>query len=142
VKPARPTRWTEEVAFPRYLIGEPLALDRLRRELALSEPEPWHARGRPPSLPRLALPRSRFATPPTFVEPEEAPDQLLTFIEIELTDEEGLPVAQERYRIELPDGSVREGRLDAKGTALVDLIKPGMCSVTFPDIDGREWQAA
>ncbi|MFL5343754.1 MAG: hypothetical protein ACJ8AT_03135 [Hyalangium sp.] len=38
------------------------------------------------------------------------------------------------YRIELQDGSVREGRLDSQGKALEDNVPPGECTVFFPDI--------
>lgn len=67
-----------------------------------------------------------------------------TWIAIELVDEATppRPVAHARYRITLPGGDIREGRLDAMGLARVDGIESGVCEVTFPDIDGREWRAA
>jgi hypothetical protein len=63
-----------------------------------------------------------------------------TWVEIELLDDDGVPVASERYTIRVPDGSTREGRLDAGGRARVDNIDPGMCEVSFPDIEAREWR--
>lgn len=67
---------------------------------------------------------------------EDAPKpQAKTWIAIELVDEEGQPVPNERYWILLPDGSVREGRLDAKGRARVGDLDPGECDVRFPDLD-------
>ncbi len=65
-----------------------------------------------------------------------------TWIEIELVDDNGEPVAGEKYRIVLPGGTVREGRLDARGRARLDELDPGNCEVSFPDRDGREWHAA
>lgn len=63
----------------------------------------------------------------------------LTWIEIQLIGEDDQPIPGERYRIELPDGSVREGRLNDKGLARVDGIDPGQCVVTFPALDEEAW---
>lgn len=63
-----------------------------------------------------------------------------TWVAIELLDADGKPVPGEEYRLELPDGSIREGTLDANGTASVSGIDPGSCKVCFPRIDGRVWR--
>lgn len=64
----------------------------------------------------------------------------LTWITIELVGEDDKPIPGERYRIELPDGSVEEGRLDGLGLARVRGIEePGTCVVTFPDLDEEAW---
>jgi len=63
----------------------------------------------------------------------------LTWIEIQLIGEDNQPIPAERYRIELHDGSVREGQLDEKGLARVDGIDPGQCLVTFPALDEEAW---
>jgi type VI secretion system secreted protein VgrG len=60
-------------------------------------------------------------------------------VEIELTDEEGNPVAGEKYKITLPDGSVKTGTLDQNGYARVAGIDPGTCEVTFPNLDKDAW---
>jgi len=57
------------------------------------------------------------------------------FLEIELLDEEGKPVANEAYFIELPDGSTISGRTGADGKARIDGIDPGTARVSFPDRD-------
>jgi type VI secretion system secreted protein VgrG len=63
------------------------------------------------------------------------------WIEIELLDEEGQPIAGEPYRITLVDGTtVADGTLDEKGRARVDNIDPGTCKVTFPDLDKDGWE--
>lgn len=62
-----------------------------------------------------------------------------TWIEVALVGEDGSPIGQERYRIELPDGSVREGTLDAEGLCRVADIAAGDCVVTFPDLDQEAW---
>ena len=59
-----------------------------------------------------------------------------TWIEIELTDMEGNPMAGERYSITLPDGAVREGALDARGRAYFGGLDPGECEVRWPARDG------
>jgi len=64
------------------------------------------------------------------------------WVEIELLDEAGEPVAGEAYRITLPDGSVREGVLDASGRARVEGFEPGPSQVTFPHIDAGLWRRA
>ncbi len=61
------------------------------------------------------------------------------WVEIELLDQAGKPVAGEAYRIELPDGSIKEGNLDSQGQARVDGIDPGNCKITFPNIDKKSW---
>ena len=65
-----------------------------------------------------------------------------TWIEIELVDEDGVPVAREPYTLNLPDGDIRSGTLDSRGRARVEDIDPGTCEVSFPEIDRREWRAA
>lgn len=57
------------------------------------------------------------------------------WIEINLKDEMGQPVAGERYKVKLPDGTVDEGTLDDQGHARVAGIDPGSCDITFPDRD-------
>lgn len=64
-----------------------------------------------------------------------------SWIEINLVDEHGEPVAGERYRVTLPDGAtLAEGTLDEKGFAKVTNIDPGNCKITFPNLDGRSWK--
>ena len=70
-------------------------------------------------------------------EPEE-----LTWIEIELIDEDDNPVPGERYQIEVADGRVIRGTLDNKGYARVEGLKPGDCKVTFLKLDQDAWEPA
>jgi hypothetical protein len=57
------------------------------------------------------------------------------WIEIELIDDAGNPVAGELYFVELPDGSTLSGRTDGQGRARVDGVDPGTAKVSFPDLD-------
>lgn len=59
-----------------------------------------------------------------------------TWVAFEVLDETGKPVAGARYRLTLPDGASREGRLDARGAARVDGIAEGQCVLSFPELEG------
>ncbi len=63
------------------------------------------------------------------------------FVEISLVDMADAPVPGERWKIELPDGTVRQGVLDGKGRARIDGLKTGgTCKVTFPNLDQDAWE--
>jgi hypothetical protein len=66
----------------------------------------------------------------------------LTYVEIVLVDEAGAPVADEAYELELPDGRVCTGQLDADGLARVDSVPVGACVVRFPNCHRAEVGAA
>jgi len=75
--------------------------------------------------------------PPT---PRRVVQEEKTWIEVVLMDDDDppQPVAFAKYRIELPNGRVEAGMLDANGRARVSGLDPGTCKVTFPDFDGRD----
>jgi hypothetical protein len=75
---------------------------------------------------------------------EESPEaaEPLSFAAIELVGEDGHPVADQRFRLTLPDGSVREGRLDSRGYARAADVPFGRCQVTFPGLDASSWEDA
>lgn len=73
---------------------------------------------------------AQAAAATTATEPEEP-----HYIEIELRDEEGKPIANEAWFVELPDGTSKSGRTDANGYARIDGIDPGTAKVSFPDLD-------
>jgi hypothetical protein len=89
----------------------------------------------------LALPAAKPG-PEQAAADEAAPATAVDWIEIALVDRRGEPVAGEAYRVLLPDGAVREGRLDADGRARLTDIEPGACEVTFPNLDAAEWRRA
>lgn len=78
---------------------------------------------------------------PRSVAPEGAgaPREAPAWVELELLDTDGEPLAGERYRVVLPDGEVREGKLDASGRAREESPQAGTCKVSFPDLDQAEW---
>ncbi|MBI4955354.1 MAG: type VI secretion system tip protein VgrG [Myxococcales bacterium] len=51
---------------------------------------------------------------------------------VELRDQDGRPVGRERFRLELADGTVRTGHLDADGRA--ELRLDGAAEIVFPDL--------
>ena len=57
------------------------------------------------------------------------------YIEIELLDDDGKPVANEMYLVELPDGTQRTGVTDGDGRARISGIDPGTAKVSFPNLD-------
>lgn len=72
---------------------------------------------------------------------EEEKAKKPSWIEIELRDEGGKPVAGEPYELVLPDGQVvASGTLDEKGFARVDGIEPGQAKVHFPNQENDQWQ--
>ena len=83
--------------------------------------------------------KSKPFKPPT---KEEIKEKKLVWIEIEMVDEAGEPVAGEKYKIELSDGTVSEGTLGSDGKARLDGIEPGSCKVSFPDLDSEAWEKA
>jgi hypothetical protein len=61
---------------------------------------------------------------------------LLTFkdwVDISLTDENGEPMADAKYKLILPNGSEREGTLDSNGHAREKNIPPGPVDIKFTD---------
>lgn len=61
------------------------------------------------------------------------------WIEVELVDNDGEPVAGEKYEVTLPDGSVSKGALDGSGKTRIEGFEPGQCKVSFPEIDKDAW---
>lgn len=62
------------------------------------------------------------------------------WISIVLKDENGKPVANEPFRVKLPNGESNTGFLDGDGTARLDFTDAGTCQVSFPNIDGDDWE--
>lgn len=54
------------------------------------------------------------------------------WLELRFVDHAGEPMADEAYEVQLADGSVRSGTLDANGCAYLDGLPAGSCAVKFP----------
>jgi len=57
------------------------------------------------------------------------------WITVHLKTKSGTPLAGRRYRLQLPDGTKREGRLDDSGALHESGFKSGACKVSFPEDD-------
>lgn len=125
------SRWTEHQILRQFQ----LLLERGRLRLALPPGKPGeHAVGGA----KKDKPEAAEAEPP----PEETVVKTTDWIEIVLVDETGKPLKDQRYRLTLADGSVKEGKLDANGSVRHDSIPPGFCKLVFPDIDKESWTRA
>jgi type VI secretion system secreted protein VgrG len=74
--------------------------------------------------------------------PHKKDEEKPSWVEIELADDDGNPVPGEKYKVTLPDGSVKTGTLDQNGFARVEGVDPGNCKVTFPNLDKDIWEKA
>lgn len=68
--------------------------------------------------------------PPAIAEPEVA----LSWIEVELLDVDGAPIAEQRCRVIDADGNTHEGMTDAAGVYRVSAIRSGECRISFPGL--------
>ncbi len=85
--------------------------------------------------------KSAASSAPTHNPASEENKDKTHWIEINLVDDKGKPVAGEAYKVTLPDGStVADGTLDEKGHARVEHIDPGNCKITFPNLDKDAWK--
>jgi hypothetical protein len=57
-----------------------------------------------------------------------------------LVDQDGKPVANEPFRVEFADGTVRTGATDASGQAKVPAPKQGTYTVSFTRIEPSAWR--
>lgn len=69
-------------------------------------------------------------------QPAHAPAD--TWIEVELFDAAGEPVANAEYKIRTADGGVRQGTLNGYGSIHVEPLVHGTCQASFPRLDRRE----
>jgi hypothetical protein len=106
------------------------------------EPEP--AEG-PAELPAPAVrpepAKSAAAAAAPAAEQAEPEEEQLESLQIELLDEAGKPAAGLRFVVQMPDGAMLRGKLDASGQARIDGFQPGEYQVGFPDLDQSEWEA-
>ena len=58
------------------------------------------------------------------------------WVEVKLKDQEGNPVKEAEFEIQLPDGQKKSGKLDDSGYAKVEDIPPGKFIINFKDIKG------
>jgi hypothetical protein len=102
----------------------------------------YRSSGSPGTKEAPEMPPQEAEVPPPAPAPHGAPAPVKTFVEVKLVDQDGKPVPNERYRLKLPDGSVKDGRLNDSGSVRFDGIDPGNCDISFPDLDTKDWKAA
>jgi hypothetical protein len=56
-------------------------------------------------------------------------------IYISLTDQKGNPVKDADYKLKLPDGAEKKGKLDSEGKAVIENLPPGKTKVSFPGLE-------
>jgi hypothetical protein len=61
------------------------------------------------------------------------------WVQLELVDQDGQPVANEPFEVEDSNGNVRKGVLDEKGFGEVGGLAPGECQVSFPERQWKHW---
>jgi hypothetical protein len=59
------------------------------------------------------------------------------WIEIELMDENDDPIPSQDYKVTLPNGDTKNGKLDQNGYALIKDIPPGGVEIEFPYLNER-----
>ena len=62
------------------------------------------------------------------------------WVEIVLVDPDNNPVANERYKVDLPDGTYVFGFTDENGKAKIEGFDPGTCKVSLIDRDAKDWR--
>ncbi len=90
----------------------------------------------------LPLGRGPATQPPEMLRPRSEPRRELAWIDITVVDDRvpARPLARTRFRLSLPDGSVREGVLNDQAHLRVDDIEPGKCWLELRDL-GRDFDA-
>ncbi|MDP2365632.1 MAG: hypothetical protein Q8M94_17935, partial [Ignavibacteria bacterium] len=58
------------------------------------------------------------------------------WIEIKLVGSDGNPVKDTAFKIKLPDGKDKQGKLDSNGYAKIEDIPPGKFKIDFEDLKG------
>ncbi len=124
----------EERAFPRYF--QRYAQGRRALPLPVAAPLPRVTQRLSAPLPNARPPAEEpaGAEEPIAAAPTPAPAKELSFIEVVLQRPDGSPLGSEPYRIKLPDGSLRQGKLGTDGRIRLDSIPSGDCEVRFPNL--------
>ncbi|MFL5359305.1 type VI secretion system Vgr family protein [Archangium sp.] len=73
------------------------------------------------------------------IKPNDAPavadDSPESFVELTLKTSDGETLANQKFELHLPDGTVKKGTLDSAGYAKVQGVRPGQCTVVLPELE-------
>lgn len=129
------------VMFYELSYGESMKIERPRIERPRIERErPMREHPRMERIERKDSIREELRKDIVDLEDEE---EKASWIEIELKDEEGVPVPSGSYEITSPDGeTVDEGSLDSSGQAHISVPESGSGEINFPDLDAEAWERA
>ena len=96
----------------------------------------------PRSAPPIVREEPEKPPPQPAPQPAHGKEQALHWIEIRLVNEDGSSIPDVGYLIVAPDGQRFSGKTDASGSARVDGIPEGHCTVSFPHVDKDFIQSA
>lgn len=88
----------------------------------------------PIKLRPASVPMERPEPPPEPPPVPPAPVEETVWIEIELVKETGEPVGGARVQVRLPDGQLKDVRLNSNGRIRFDDIPAGTCQISFPEL--------
>jgi hypothetical protein len=71
--------------------------------------------------------------------PQKGAEPASTTLAIHVVDPSGKAQDDVAFQIKKPDGRTASGKLDKEGRATAKSSKPGTFTVTFPDLDGADW---
>lgn len=95
-----------------------------------------------PDPPRPMPRQTRPTPPPPREAPSEPPTPRPTYIDVVVVDPEGRPITDRPWRMRLPDGSIASGMLGPDGRVFLDGIEGGICTLSFPTREERDWRPA
>lgn len=117
-------------------------LMRAERVVALPELRRTTAQGAVEAKPRVRAMGAGSGIAEAGPDEDTVATPVKTWVEVQLVDMAGNPMKSARYTIKLPDGSLQEGFLSQEGIARYDNIDPGICEISFPDLDEEAWEPA
>src|SRR5438128_1151443 len=80
------------------------------------------------------------ATPPAQQAAPKSAEEALSWIALEVVDDQGKPIPYLRYEMITPDGRRLTGTVGADGKARIDAIKKGTCKIEFPELPDDSWK--
>src|SRR5207245_357133 len=80
------------------------------------------------------------AAPPAQQAAPRSAQEALSWIALEVVDDQGKPIPNLRYEMITPDGRRLTGTVGADGKARIEAIKKGTCKIEFPELPDDSWK--
>jgi len=80
--------------------------------------------------------------PPAQKPAPRSAEEALSWIALEVVDDQGKPIPNLRYEMIAPDGRRLTGTVGADGKARIEAIKKGTCKIQFPELPDDSWKPA